>query len=150
MPSFTSREVVLLSASLSTCDPGDIHMTIAALRRDKLRTSVFSLLAEIYIHRRIAEVTAGEAGVATTPAHLRELVLGLVPPRPSEAAGTGAAPTNSLIRVGFPRKRARAAGAVADFSPGAGLAVTVSDAPYRCPLCPLMAPDDHSIASLIR
>jgi len=150
LPSFTSREVVLLSASLSTCDPGDIHMTIAALRRDKLRTSVFSLLAEIYIHKRIAEVTAGEAGVATTPAHLRELVLGLVPPRPSEAAGTGAAPTNSLIRVGFPRKRARAAGAVAAFSPGAGLAVTVSDAPYRCPLCPLMAPDDHSIASLIR
>ena len=65
VPSFTSREVVLLSASLSTCDPGDIHMTIAALRRDKLRTSVFSLLAEIYIHRRIAEVTAGEAGVVT-------------------------------------------------------------------------------------
>ena len=43
VPSFTSREVVMLSASLSTCDPGDIYATAAALKRDKLRTSIFSL-----------------------------------------------------------------------------------------------------------
>ena len=134
VPSFTSREVLLLSASLNTCDPGDIHTTVAALKRDKLRTSVFSLLAEIYIHRRIAEVTGGDFGVCASAAHLRDLVLGLVPPRPSEVAG-GSAPTNNLIRVGFPLKRAREAGALAAFSAGGGMAVAVSEAPYRCPQC---------------
>ena len=134
VPSFTSREVVMLSASLSTCDPGDIYATAAALKRDKLRTSIFSLLAEVHIYRRIAADTGGEFGVPVSVAHLRELVLALVPPRPTEATG-GAAPSNSLIRVGFPQKRARAAGATIAFSPGGGMAAVMADAPYTCPQC---------------
>ena len=47
VPSYMSREVVLFSSSLSTCDPGDIHATIAALVKAKVRVSVFSLLAEV-------------------------------------------------------------------------------------------------------
>ena len=43
MASFVSREVLLLSASLSTCDPGDIHETIASLKRQRVRCSVCSL-----------------------------------------------------------------------------------------------------------
>ena len=38
--SFVSRELVLLSASLSTCDPGDIHATIGGLAAKKVRCTV--------------------------------------------------------------------------------------------------------------
>lgn len=71
MPSFMSREVVLLSTSLSSCDPGDIHATIGALVKAKIRVSVFSLAAEVFICKRIAQQTSGTFGVATNPAHLR-------------------------------------------------------------------------------
>ena len=47
--SFVSREVLLLSASLSTTDPGDIFETIAHLKRQRVRCSVCSLLAEVYV-----------------------------------------------------------------------------------------------------
>ena len=135
VPRFTSREVVVLSASLSTCDPGDILATVGKLKRDRLRVSVFSLLAEVYICRKLATDTGGEYGVPVSAAHLRELVLSLVPPRPSEASG-GAAPSNSLLRVGFPRRRAPGASApTLAFAPGGGLAGVVCEAPYRCPQC---------------
>ena len=135
-PSFTSREVVVLCASLSSCDPGDILATISALRRDKVRASIFSLLAEVFICRKVAADTGGDFAVPTSAAHLRDLLLSLVPPRPLSAApNAAAAPSNSLVRVGFPRKRDRAAAPTLGFSPGGGAKPTMCLAPYRCPQC---------------
>ena len=110
--------------------------TISSLKRDRLRVSIFSLLAEIHICKRIASDTGGEFGVPTNLTHLRDLVLALVPPRPMASGGT--APSNSLIRVGFPRKSEKVgedAGPNLGFSPGGGTIPTLCDAPYRCPQC---------------
>lgn len=43
----TPRKVVVIYSSLSTCDPGDIHETIAKLKRHKVRASVVGLGAEM-------------------------------------------------------------------------------------------------------
>tara|TARA_B100000795_G_C22619965_1_gene368468 strand:- start:16 stop:774 length:759 start_codon:yes stop_codon:yes gene_type:complete len=69
--SFVSREVLLLSASLSTSDPGDIHETIAHLKRQRVRCSVCSLLAEVYVlpHAE-SDVLAGGA-TARCPGRLQ-------------------------------------------------------------------------------
>ena len=135
VPSFTSREVLLLSASLSSCDPGDIFQTVAALKRDKLRCSIFSLQAEVFICRKIAADTGGDFGVPSSAQHLRDLLLALVPPRPMNAGPGAVAPTNSLIRVGFPRRQSDAKPTLG-FSPGAPAnKATLCYAPYRCPQC---------------
>ena len=132
-PPFTSREVVMMCANLATSDPADIFVTIDALQKEKLRVSVFSLCAEVFICKKVASDTGGEYGVPTSPAHMRELVLELVAPRPVPAA-TDAAPNNALVRVGFPRRRENT-GPVLGFSPGGGATPTLCDAPYRCPEC---------------
>lgn len=132
-PAFTSREVVILCASLSSSDPADIFVTIGALKKEKLRTSIFTLCAEVFICRKVAADTGGEYGVPTSAAHLRELLLALVPPRPMPAERS-AAPANSLVSVGFPRKREDTR-PVLGFAPGGGAIPTICEAPYRCPQC---------------
>ena len=127
-----SREVVLFSSSLSTCDPGDIHVTIGALVKAKIRVSVFSLLAEVFICRRIAQQTSGVFGVATNPAHLRDLALGLVAPRPTEE-GT-MAPARDLIKFGFP-SRMPTGHPVLCFLAGKGTQLGMHDGGYTCPQC---------------
>lgn len=41
------KKVVVIYSSLSTCDPGDIHETIAKLKTHKVRASVVGLGAEM-------------------------------------------------------------------------------------------------------
>lgn len=106
-PSFVSREVVLLSASLSTCDPGDIHSSIAALAAAKVRCSVFSLLAEVFVLRQLALNTGGEFGVALGPMHLEQLLAQLLPPPPLRKSASGAPPPAHLIKVGFPTRQSK-------------------------------------------
>ena len=161
-PSFVSREVVLLSASLSTCDPGDIHSTIAALAAAKVRCSVYSLLAEVFVLRQLTTCTGGEFGVALGPMHLERMLAQLLPPQPLQAPASGAPPPAYLIKVGFPSRQsntaavlcfsansARAEGALSERL-GFGLCslptggfecpqcgATHAEIPTDCPLCGL-------------
>mmetsp|Transcript_55279 Transcript_55279/g.91541 ORF Transcript_55279/g.91541 Transcript_55279/m.91541 type:complete len:407 (+) Transcript_55279:95-1315(+) len=137
-PSFIAREVVLFSASLTTCDPGDLHATIAQLVPSRVRCSVFSLLAEVFICRKLARETGGEFGVALGPDHLRDLLSQLVSPRPIEVSGGNApssAPSNSLMRIGFPVKRKAGSKPGLCFSSGSSGPIGLSDASYECPQC---------------
>ena len=104
-PSYISREVVLLSASLTSADPLDLHATIKELAGARIICSVFSLLAEVFVQRKLVRDTGGDFGVALGPDHLGELLTRLLPPRPLQQRGDGA-PNTSLVRVGFPTRHA--------------------------------------------
>nr|CAG4645519.1 EOG090X05VA [Lynceus sp. MCZ IZ 141354] len=97
MPPHTSREVLFLFGSLTTCDPGDISVTVESLKKENIRVSVIGLSAEVRICRHISKETKGEYGVLLDEHHLRELVLGLVEPPVAASAAE-----SSLVRMGFP------------------------------------------------
>lgn len=59
LPTHASREIVVVFGSLTTCDPGNIHDTLRALIRDKIRVNIISLAAEVRILREVAEKTGG-------------------------------------------------------------------------------------------
>ena len=86
MPSHTSREILVLFGSLTTCDPTDIGHTIKALKEHNVRVSIVGLAAEVWVCRRIAKETGGEYNVLLDDHHLKELMLNLVEPPP--AAGS--------------------------------------------------------------
>ena len=44
MPGHTSREILLLMGSLTTCDPGDIQETINNLKSQSIRCSVIGTI----------------------------------------------------------------------------------------------------------
>lgn len=81
LPMTSSREVLLLSGSLTSCDPGNIHHTIASLKAASIRVDLIHLTAEMKILRDIARETGGTFGVALDDGHLEELIREGIRPR---------------------------------------------------------------------
>ncbi|VDP17741.1 unnamed protein product [Schistosoma margrebowiei] len=91
------NEIVVLMASLTTCDPSDIHQTIKSLSSNRIRCSVISLAVEVFVYRALAQFTQGTFHVIMDELHLKNVLKDLVPP-PVAAIETEA----NLIRMGFP------------------------------------------------
>ena len=86
MPAHTSREVLVIFGSLTTCDPADIGLTIKALKSNNVRVSVIGLAAEVRICRHLCRETGGEYGVLLDDHHLKQLIMNLVQPPVAEGA----------------------------------------------------------------
>ncbi|TCD71621.1 hypothetical protein EIP91_007368 [Steccherinum ochraceum] len=109
LPTHSSREIVVIFGSLTTCDPGNIHDTLDECVKDKIRISVVALAAEMKICRDLCDKTGGQFGVAMNEGHFKDLLFELIPPPAqravSRAAGAGA--TNlaaDLMMMGFPTR----------------------------------------------
>ncbi|XP_022090466.1 general transcription factor IIH subunit 2-like [Acanthaster planci] len=98
MPSHASREILVVMGSLVTCDPGNIHLTIKALKDLNIRCSVIGLAAEIRICRKLCTLTQGTYGIPLDETHFRDLLKEHTNPPPA-TANTEPAP----IRMGFPQ-----------------------------------------------
>lgn len=106
-PRHGSREIVVVTAALSTCDPGSILTeTLPRLQQANIRVSCFALAAELYICRKVAEETKGSMGVCLDKAHFREWLLQQTVPPPSfrKDFSQGQGPVCDMIAMGFPTR----------------------------------------------
>lgn len=111
-PSHGTREVIIVFGSLLSLDPGDIHQTIKACARDRIRVSVIGMSARLRICSEIVSRTnAGDEGeyvVATDQESLRELLLATTTPpvvRKGQSDTTNSAEsTAALMMMGFPSR----------------------------------------------
>ncbi|KIY47336.1 TFIIH basal transcription factor complex, subunit SSL1 [Fistulina hepatica ATCC 64428] len=132
LPTHSSREILIIFGSLTTCDPGNIHDTLDACVNDKIRVSIVSLAAEMKICRELCDKTGGQFGVALNEGHFRDLLFELVPP-PAQHAATRLKnaqfnPSADLMLMGFPTR-------LPDSSPPS-LCVCHSDLKSKGFLCP--------------
>ncbi|KAF9450405.1 TFIIH basal transcription factor complex, subunit SSL1 [Macrolepiota fuliginosa MF-IS2] len=109
LPTHSSREIIIIFGSLTTCDPGNIHETLETCTRNKIRISVVALAAEMKICRELCDKTGGQFGVAMNEGHFKDLLFELVPPPAQKALTrvTGGATTNpsaDLMMMGFPTR----------------------------------------------
>ncbi|PPQ79958.1 hypothetical protein CVT25_003030 [Psilocybe cyanescens] len=109
LPTHSSREILVVFGSLTTCDPGNIHDTLDACVKNKIRISVVAIAAEMKICRNLCDKTGGQFGVAMNEGHFKDLLFELVPPPAqraiSRAAGAGATnPAADLMMMGFPTR----------------------------------------------
>jgi len=56
-PEYARKEVLVIFSSLNNADPGDIFETIRTLKTCKIKVSVISLSASIFILNKIAQET---------------------------------------------------------------------------------------------
>jgi len=106
-PRHGSREIVVITAALSTCDPGSILTeTLPRLQQASIRVSCFELSAELHICRKVAEETKGSMGVCLDKAHCREWLRQQTVPPPSFRKDTtqGHGPVCDMISMGFPTR----------------------------------------------
>ena len=83
MPPHTSKEILFIMGSLTSCDPSDIHKTIDSLAKDNIRCSVIGLSAEVYICKELTTKTNGVYNVAMEETHLKDLLFQYLNPLPS-------------------------------------------------------------------
>lgn len=105
MPTHTSREILLILGSLTTCDPGDIFTTCDALQAYNIRCSVIGLAAELKVCRTIVRATKGTYDVILDESHFQDLLYQQVSPPPATNNTE-----SSLIRMGFPFHQSKTEG----------------------------------------
>ena len=93
---------MIVSGSLTTCDPGDISSTIASCKSLNIRCSVIALAAEVRIYRELTRQTEGTFNVILDDIHFKDLLHAQLEPPPSTS---GTEPT--LIKMGFPSHTGR-------------------------------------------
>ncbi|XP_061324706.1 general transcription factor IIH subunit 2 isoform X2 [Pezoporus flaviventris] len=98
MPAHTSREVLVVFSSLTTCDPANIYDLIKCLKAVKIRVSVIGLSAEVRVCTVLARETGGTYHVILDESHYKELLMHHVRPLPTSSSSEC-----SLIRMGFPQ-----------------------------------------------
>ncbi|XP_056313779.1 general transcription factor IIH subunit 2 [Danio aesculapii] len=98
MPAHTSREVLVIFSSLTTCDPANIYELIKTLNGLKIRVSVIGLSAEVRVCTILTRETGGSYNVILDESHFKELLLLHVKPPPASSSSEC-----SLIRMGFPQ-----------------------------------------------
>lgn len=106
-PRYGSREILVITSALATCDPGDILMeTLPRLMHAGIRVSTVSMQAEMHICKRLADETGGLAGVCLDSRHLRDLIMGHAIPPPVSAShlGDGDTTTNNTNADGSQQK----------------------------------------------
>ncbi|XP_061586153.1 general transcription factor IIH subunit 2 [Cololabis saira] len=98
VPGHTSREILIILSSLTTCDPTNIYELIKTLKSLKVRVSVIGLSAEVRVCTVLTRETGGSYHVILDEAHYKELLLLHVKPPPASSSSEC-----SLIRMGFPQ-----------------------------------------------
>ncbi|CAN8015423.1 unnamed protein product [Ixodes persulcatus] len=105
LPTHTSREVLVVMGSLTTCDPSDIHKTIETMQKCSIRCSVVGLAAEVRVCCALTKATGGTYNVIMDENHFKEILFQHAIPPP--ATGNS---ESSLIRMGFPYQRTEGEG----------------------------------------
>ncbi|XP_038159584.1 general transcription factor IIH subunit 2 [Cyprinodon tularosa] len=98
MPGHTSREILIVLSSLTTCDPANIYELIKNLKSLKVRVSVIGLSAEVRVCTVLTRETGGSYHVILDESHFKELLMLHVKPPPASFSSEC-----SLIRMGFPQ-----------------------------------------------
>jgi len=109
-PSHGTREVVIILGALLTSDPGDIHDTIRACIKDKIRVSIIGLAARMHICTEICSKTnSGDESaynIAVDEVDYRELFMRITTPPVVRSTDTEAQKRSAaaLLMMGFPSR----------------------------------------------
>ncbi|CAF0717903.1 unnamed protein product [Brachionus calyciflorus] len=98
--SHSSREILIIMGSLTSCDPGDIFATIKECKKYKIRCSIIALSAEVHICKKICSELEGIFSVILNETHLTDLFQRVAFPLPNSDSGA-----QTLMRMGFPQHK---------------------------------------------
>ncbi|XP_065836622.1 general transcription factor IIH subunit 2-like [Oscarella lobularis] len=129
MPNHASREILVLMASLTTCDPGNIMVTCQTLSARSMQCSIIGLAAEVYLCKKVCKETKGQYHVVIDEGHYKDVLMQHVTPPPALADAEA-----SLIRMGFPHHKEDAMASYSMSQTGTDQA-ELSTKGYLCPQC---------------
>jgi transcription initiation factor TFIIH subunit 2 len=130
-PRHGSREIVLVTAALSTCDPGYVLTeTLPKLQQANIRVSCIALSAEMHICHKLAESTAGTMGVCLDLQHFRDWLMAQCTPPPTNK--TEKLRGCEMIPMGFPSRTSQE---VAELVHAGRQKTLLARTAFTCPQC---------------
>jgi transcription initiation factor TFIIH subunit 2 len=131
-PRHGSREIVIVTAALSTCDPGFILTeTLPKLQQANVRVSCIALSAELYICHKVSESTAGTMGVCIDLQHFRDWLMAQCTPPPTNSKSDQERGCE-MIPMGFPSRTSQE---VAELVHAGRQKTLLSRTAFTCPQC---------------
>ncbi|KAL7544020.1 hypothetical protein ACHAXR_013472 [Thalassiosira sp. AJA248-18] len=154
-PRYGSREIIVITSALATCDPGDIlGETLPRLLHAGIRVSTVALQAEVHICKKMSDATGGLAGVCMNTGHLRDLVMGHAIPPPINVSENdddvdgdegNFQMTCEFVEMGFPSREGGDVPTLVHSSGGAGASNNKhGDGGVACAINPATADDRRS------
>ena len=132
-PRHGSREIVILCAALSTCDPGYLLTeTLPRLKVANVRVSTMAMSAEMHVCRKLAEETSGVIGVSLDKAHFRDWLLGQCVPPPAFAGHDRNDFSCEMVSMGFPTRTSAEVPTLVHATQDTTLLARTA---YTCPQC---------------
>ena len=153
IPEYGSRELLIIYSSLSSTDPGDIFNTIEMCKKSRVRVSIISLSAEVYICKKICEETGGTYSIIMDSTHFKDCFLSSVIPPPelnTEGTENNKSKYMDMVLMGFPTRVIEKAKEPALFTWDMNNLV-LSRVAFKCPRCRsrvLDLPTDCSLCNL--
>lgn len=130
LPQKGNRELLVIMASLTSCDPKNVHETIENCSKDQIRATVISVAAEVHLYRELALKTYGSLHVPLNERHYKEILRDCIPPITLVSRAPAA---NACLIMGFPSRV---------LATGDGYAISIcachgkpTPAGFQCPRC---------------
>ena len=102
VPDYAQKELIYLASALGTSDFDNVHDTINELKEKKVRCSVIGMGGELFVLRKLANVTGGTHCIAIDSEHYKQLLtLHKSPPAMEKKNVINLAHS---MKVGFPQK----------------------------------------------
>eukprot|EP00939_MAST-03C_sp_MAST-3C-sp1_P001735 g1735.t1 len=105
VPSYMTREILMIQSSLNTIDASNIVSTIKKAKSQKMRCSIVSMASETFIFKKICAETGGIFDVATDKSHFRDILFHHVTPLPALCESDKEAPATHFVEMGFPDRK---------------------------------------------
>lgn len=102
VPSYMTKEVLLIQSSLNTSDASSVLDTMEKLKKENVRCSVVSLSSEVYVFKALTRLTKGTFGVCLDKTHFKELLFRHITPLPS-VSERRETPKTHFVKMGFPK-----------------------------------------------
>ncbi|KAL0214417.1 hypothetical protein P9112_006601 [Eukaryota sp. TZLM1-RC] len=99
LPTYASKEVLVLCSSISTVDPSDLLTTAKQLAESSIRVFMFSLGASVFAFEKVCSDTKGRFEVIQSVNQLPKLLSELITPPPSLTSSI------NHIMIGFPSRK---------------------------------------------
>eukprot|EP00762_Andalucia_godoyi_P001097 ANDGO_01990.mRNA.1 General transcription factor IIH subunit 2 len=126
IPSYGSREVVVLFNSMRTQDPGDIPLTIRRLVEARIHVSIVGVAAEVFVCSNIAKQTGGIYRISLDANHHHELLFSFASPPPQTEDDIQAP---CIVSMGFPKRCSEINGSLCTCHS------TFTNVGFQCPRC---------------
>lgn len=99
VPSHAHREMLVISASLTNCDPDDIGITVEKLVSNRVQVNAISIAAKTFLLDAVCDQTRGRHLLALDKSHLTTLLKLFLTPSP-----TTSFTLSTKIPISFPRR----------------------------------------------